>query len=385
MNKDKKIRILVLWQMILISIAAVSIPALITTFQKEFDLTIAQSSIIPIIGTLAGFITNVLLASVSAKMGLKRLNLYFLVIGLIAVSILAFSNNIYFLLIGIVLIGINTAFGLTNTSTIFAHLDIKYQNYGVLHAFFGIGGIIAPAIISFLFLQNISYRYIYYLLMFLFACSAIFVAVSSLVENRKYENIKIKEAFGIIRKSFVIPVLILIAIQAGNEQGIVMWSGNLFGDAFNYSAESATLILSFFWVVFTSTRLLIQFVENKIGKLNTVKLGISLVVVSLSLLLITNKPVFFLLTAAALAPVFPLMQKYSAQKLPPREVGLFNGMVFAFASLGNIVIAGPMGMIGDHNIKFSYLIPIFGALIIIGILFHLAKLKKTGKVQVTTR
>jgi len=138
MNKDKKIRILVLWQMILISIAAVSIPALITTFQKEFDLTIAQSSIIPIIGTLAGFITNVLLASVSAKMGLKRLNLYFLVIGLIAVSILAFSNNIYFLLIGIVLIGINTAFGLTNTSTIFAHLDIKYQNYGVLHAFFGI-------------------------------------------------------------------------------------------------------------------------------------------------------------------------------------------------------------------------------------------------------
>ncbi len=385
MNKDRKLRILVFMQMILISIAAVSIPALITTFQKEFDLTIAQSSIIPIIGTLAGFITNILLASVSAKMGLKRLNIYFLIIGLIASATLAFSSNIYVFLLGIILVGINTAFGLSNTSTIFAHLDIKYQNYGVLHAFFGIGGIIAPAIISFLFINNFSYRFIYYLLMLLFAGSMIFVATSDLIKNRKYENIKIKEAFGIIRKSFVLPVLILIAIQAGNEQGIVMWSGNLFGDVLNYSAESASLILSFYWIVFTLTRLLIQFIENRIGKLNTVKLSIALVVSFLSLLLVTNKSIFFVLIAAALAPVFPLMQKYSAQKLPPREVGLFNGMVFAFASMGNVIIAGSMGVIGNHSIKLSFLIPVFGAMIILGILFHLTNLKKTGKVQVTKK
>jgi len=385
MNKDKKIRVLVLLQMILIAIAAVSIPALITTFQKEFDLTIAQSSIIPIIGTLAGFITNILLATVSAKMGLKRLNLYFLAIGFIACATLAFSNNIYVFLFGIILVGMNTAFGLSNTSTIFAHLDIKLQNYGVLHAFFGIGGIIAPAIISFLLLHSMSYRFIYYLLMLLFAGFFIFVAASSLIENRKYENIKFKEAFGIIRKSFVLPVLILIAIQAGNEQGIVMWSGNLFGNMLNYSAKSASLILSFYWIVFTCTRLFIQFIENRIGKLNTVKLSIAMVISFLSLLLVTNKSIFFVLTAAAIAPVFPLMQKYSAQKLPPREVGLFNGMVFAFASFGNVIIAGSMGLIGDYNIKFSFLVPIFGALIIIGILFHLAKLKRTGKVQVTAK
>jgi len=385
MNKDRKLRILVFMQMILISIAAVSIPALITTFQKEFDLSIAQSSIIPIIGTLAGFITNILLASVSAKMGLKRLNLYFLAIGLIASATLAFSSSIYIFLFGIILVGINTAFGLSNTSTIFAHLDIKYQNYGVLHAFFGIGGIIAPAIISFLFLHNFSYRYIYYLLMFLFAGSFVFVATSNLIENRKYENIKIKEAFGIIRKSFILPVLILIAIQAGNEQGIVMWSGNLFDDVLNYSAESASLILSFYWIVFTLTRLLIQFIENRIGKLNTVKFSIAMVVSFLSLLLITNKPIFFVLIAAALAPIFPLMQKYSAQKLPPREVGLFNGMVFAFASMGNVIIAGSMGVIGDHDIKLSFLIPVFGAVIIIAILFHLTNLKKTGKIKATAK
>ncbi|MCK4979492.1 MAG: MFS transporter, partial [Candidatus Delongbacteria bacterium] len=340
MNKDKKIRIFVLMQMILISIAAVSIPALITTFQKEYNLSIAQSAIIPIIGTMGGIFTNILIASISAKMGLKRLNLYFLGIGLIASATLAFSNNIYIFLLGIILVGINTAFGLTNVSTIFAHIEIKYQNYGVLHAFFGIGGIIAPAIISFLFTHSINYRYIYYLLIVLFAGFLVYVATSNLIENKKYENIKLKEAFSIIRKSFILPVLIIIALQAGSEQGIVMWSGNLLSNVLNYSTESASLFLSFYWIVFTAARLLIQFVEKPLGKLNTVKLSIVLVVSFLALLLVTNSPIFFVLLAAAMGPVFPLMQKYSAQKLPPREVGLFNGMVFAFASMGNVIIAG---------------------------------------------
>jgi len=385
MNKDRKIRILVLMQMIVIAIAAVSIPALITTFQREYDLTIAQSAIIPIISTLAGFITNILITSVSAKMGLKRLNLYFLIIGLIASTTLAFSNNIYIFLSGILLVGINTAFGLTNVSTIFAHLEIKYQNYGVFHAFFGIGGIIAPAIISFLLAHSFNYRYIYYLLMLVFATFIVFVAVSKLIENKKYENIKIKEAFGIIRKSFILPVLIIIALQAGSEQGIVTWSGNLFSDVFNYSAESASLFLSFYWIVFTTARLLIQFVENRIGKLNTVKLSLVLVVCFLALLLVTNNPIFFVLLAAAMAPVFPLMQKYSAQKLPPREIGLFNGMMFAFASMGNVIIAGSMGGLGDYNIKLSYLIPVFCALIILAIIFHLVSLKRSGRVKVSPR
>jgi len=385
MDKDKKIRVLILAQMIALSMAAVSIPALITTFQKEYNLSIAQSAIIPILSTIGGFITNIIIASVSARLGLKRLNLYFLFISLVACVILAFSSNIYLFLFGITLIGISTAFGLTNTSTIFAHIKLKYQNYGVFHAFFGIGGIISPAIISFLLTHNLSYRYIYYFLIVVFLGFIGFVATSSLIENRKYDNIKVKEAFGIIRKSFILPVLIIIVFQAGSEQGIVMWSGNLLSDAMGHSAQSASMLLSFYWIIFTASRLMIQFLEKPLGKLNSVKISSTLAICFLVLLLLTNKPVFFVLLAAAMAPTFPLMQKYSAQKLPPREVGLFNGMVFAFASMGNMLIAGAMGGLGDYNLKLSYTIPIFCALIILALTFHLASLKRSGKVEVSPR
>ncbi|MDP8269467.1 MAG: MFS transporter [Candidatus Tenebribacter davisii] len=385
MDKDRKIRVLILAQMIALSMAAVSIPALITTFQKEYDLSIAQSAIIPIISTLGGFITNVIIASVSARLGLKRLNLYFLLISLFASILLAFSSNIYLFLIGITLIGISTAFGLTNTSTIFAHIKLKYQNYGVFHAFFGIGGIITPAVISVLLKHEINYRYFYYLLVVMFIGFIAYVASTSLIENRKYDNIKFKEAFSIIRKSFVLPVLIIIIFQAGSEQGIVMWSGNLLSDAMGHSVQFASLMLSFYWIVFTISRLMIQFMEKLLGKLNSAKLSSILSIVFLVLLLLSSKPIFFVLLAAAMAPTFPLMQKYSVQKLPPREVGLFNGMVFAFASIGNVIISGSMGVIGDHSINYSYLIPIFCAVVILAITFYLSALKKSGKVKVSPK
>jgi fucose permease len=154
---------------------------------------------------------------------------------------------------------------------------------------------------------------------------------------------------------------------------------------FNFSAYSTSVYPSFYWIVFTFTRFLIKLVEDRLGKLNTVKLSTALTIIFLVLLLSVRSLIFFVLLAAAMAPGFPLMQKYTAQKLPPREVGLFNGMIFAFTSIGNVIIAGSMGGIGDHNIKLSYLIPIFGAVLILMILFYLTKLKKAGLIKVSPK
>ncbi|MFO7895628.1 MAG: MFS transporter [Candidatus Cloacimonadales bacterium] len=385
MLKDKKIRLFAFLQMLLISMLAVTIPALITTFQQVFGLSIAQSSIIPIIGTLGGFVTNLIIAKISAHLGLKRLNQYFLLLGLTASLLLAFTGNLYLFLLGMMLIGINTAFGLTTTSTIFAHIKLQYQNYGLFHAFFGIGGIISPAIISWLLAQNYDYRYIYLFLAASYLGVLLMVSFSQLLENRKYESIKLQEAFAIIKKKFILPVLILIILQAGSEQGIVTWSGNLFQDGLGFPVESAAIFLSIYWIVFTLGRLFIHLLEKRVGKLNSVKICGVLVLSGISLLLWTGQPLFFYLIALGIAPIFPLMQKYSAQKLPEREVGLFNGMVFAAASIGNVTIAGSMGLVADFSLKISYLIPLAAAVVILLIVLHLAKLKRLGIISITPR
>ena len=385
MVKDKKIRILAFMQMLLISMMAVSIPALITTFQKVFNLSIAQSAIIPVIGTVGGFITNLLVARISAHIGLKRLNQYFLLLGILSGFLLGFTRNIYLFLLGMMLIGINTAFGLTTTSTIFAHIKKEFQNYGLFHAFFGIGGIISPAIIGWILNRNYDYEYIYLFLAFIYIIFFIFVSLSNLLENRKYESIRFKEAVAIIKKKFVLPVLILIILEAGSEQGLITWSGNLFQDSIGLSVELSSFYLSLYWIVFTLSRLFTQLLEDKFGKLNTVRFSLIILFIGIITMLVSNQAWLFMIIAMGVAPVFPLMQKYTAQKLPDREVGLFNGLVFASASVGNIIIAGSMGIAADFNLKLSYLIPLAASLISMMIIAYLSRLKRLGIVSVTPK
>jgi MFS family permease len=385
MVKDKKIRILAFMQMLLISMLAVSIPALITTFQKVFNLSIAHSAIIPIIGTVGGFITNLLIARISAHVGLKRLNQYFLLLGILTAFLLSITCNIYLFLFGMMLIGINTAFGLSITSTIFAHIKKEYQNYGLFHAFFGIGGIITPAVIGWILTMNYDYEYIYLFLGVIYVMFFVFITFSDLLENRKYESIKFREAVSIIRKKFVLPVLIMIVLEAGSEQGLVTWSGNLFQDSIGLSVELSSFYLSLYWIVFTISRLFTQFFENKFGKLNTVRFSLSILFVGIITMLISNQAWLFMIIAMGVAPVFPLMQKYTAQKLPDREVGLFNGMVFAASSIGNIIIAGSMGLVADFSLRLSYLIPLTASIISMMIILYLSRLKRLGVVSVTLK
>ncbi len=349
MENDRKTRILVTFQMVTIAMGTLSIPALITTFQDVYNLSISQSAIIPVISTIGGFLTNLIVASFSAGIGLKRLNLIYLFISMVSLIILATTSNLYVFLFGITLIGIATAFGLSNTSTVFAHIDKGLQNYGLFHAFFGVGGIIAPIIISFILTHNISYRFFYGLLAIINLMFFLLVLFSNWIENHSYEQIRLKEAVQILKKPFIIPVLLIFTLQSGSEQGAVMWIGNYFEKIMSIGAESTSLILSIYWIAFTLSRLLVHLVESRLGKLNTTKLFVGIAIASLVLLLATDSTVFFIILAVAVAPVFPMMQKYSAQKLPDRELGLFNGLVFALASMGAVPLSGIIGFLVDSS------------------------------------
>ncbi|MEA1973236.1 MAG: MFS transporter [Candidatus Cloacimonadota bacterium] len=380
MLNDIKTRNLVFFEMILISMSAVSIPALIPTFQYQFGLSISQSALIPIISTVGGFLTNIILSFTASRIGLKKLNLLFLLSGLVGTAILAFSNDIFSFFVGIVINGIAIVVGLTNSSNIFAHLKKENQNYGFYHACFGIGGIIAPAIISVLLHQKYSYQYLFGFVFILYFFTFLIVAFSKIIQNTKYDFIKFTEAVSVLKKKYVSIVILIMVIYAGAEQGSLTWSGNLFADGFGFTKGKASLILSIFWVAFTFGRFVTFYAEKYIGQLRTVYIFTIATILFLVLLIFSQCSFFFIGIALSMSVVFPILQKYTAQRLTPKEVSLFNGLLYAAVNIGGVIISGSMGLIGDYSIRLSYIIPTIANISIIFLILYLHNWnKKTGE------
>lgn len=382
MKENIRLRNFIYLEMIFIGLSAVAIPTLIPTFQAEFNLSIAQSSLIPIVSTIGGFFTSIFLSFFASRIGLKRINILFLIVSLSANLFIMFSQNIYYFFIGMGLNGIAISMGLTNASTMLAHLKKELQNYGFFNASFGIGGVISPAIISLLLANQLSYKILFAGLGLMYFFLIFFVYFSSIIENTKYASIKFAEAISIVKKKYVVIVIIIMVIYGGAEQGIITWSGNLFTDGFGNSKEKASLLVSVFWFVFTFGRIVTQFIEDKIGQLKSVLIFSFASIIWLILLISFGNSFFFVAIAFSMSIIFPVMQKYASQRLSSRDINLFNGILFGVINIANVFITGLMGLIGDVNIKGSYIVPIVVHVMIILLIIHLHKWNKKQNYEI---
>jgi len=370
---QKQIRTFAFLSMIVFSLTANTIAPLMTSIQDGFGISVAKSSIIPILNTIGVMIANLIGSFLIAQIGIKRylsISFFMAIIGSIA---FVFSQNFIILLISVFFIGASTGAGFTSLSTTISHLDKKYQNYGMLNAFFGVGGIIAPFITSYFLAKNLNFRSIYLIYLFLFILLLLYLNTSKMMQNIKYDAIKILEAINILKKKIIIFSLLIFLFYSGTEISVITWAGNLFVDLFDYSKEFSSILLSYFWITFTVGRFLTDWMNNKFTELKTIIYSSILFFISLGVILILKLPYFFILVGLAFGPIFPSIQKFTNQKLPSREVGMFNGLSFASTGLGAMIISTSMGIIADFNMILSFSIPYITFALIIFITVLLQK------------
>ncbi|MDO9577574.1 MAG: MFS transporter [Candidatus Cloacimonadales bacterium] len=367
---------LVFFEMFLASLLANSLAPLVTSYQEQFQLSMAQASLFPVISTLGGVIANLLGTFFIAHIGLRRYNYIFLILMILTFIIFYYVHSVLLLFTALFMFGFSIATGMAVTSTLLSQLPLKYHNFGLYHAFFGLGGIITPGLIGLLLAKNIDYHNIYLLFLAVTVIAVIFLWKARLVPDYKFEKTGFIESLSIIKLRVVYLSLIILILYAGCEMGIVLWSGNLFSQAFHFSKESSALFLSGFWIIFTLGRIFTHQIEKFCGFFKTQYVFISLLLLGLALLLGARWPLAFFLIALGMAPIFPLTQKYAVSHIPKHQIGMFSGVLFGFLGLGNMFIPGAMGLLGNINIYYAFLLPIFLLSIILIVVF---KLKKTAR------
>jgi MFS family permease len=356
---------LAFFEMFLVSMAANALAPLITTFQDQYKLSITTSSLFPVFLSAGGISANFIGTFIISRIGIRKYNFIFLVsLGFTAI-LFYFSNSAALLFAAVFVLGFTTGTGMAVTSTILSHLDHKLQNFGLYHAFFGLGGIITPALIGIILHNKMNYQLIF-ILMFLFAAgTSIFLFFARFLSDHIYEKVPFLKTLSILKMRVVYLSLIILVFYAASEIGMVLWSSNLFIEAFNFTKESSALFLSGFWLIYTLGRVFAQQIESFFKFQKTIIFSVILVFISIIILLWQGWPVAFWFAALGMAPIFPITQKYVLQHIDKSKAGMFNGMLFGFLGIGNIILPGLMGVLGGINIYYAFFIPIASMLVIL--------------------
>jgi fucose permease len=350
--------------MIITSMIPNFIPPLMKYFQVNYDITISQSSALPLLNSAGAMLSNIFGGFLLSKIHFRKYFLFSYLLGISGMFLFAFSKTFLLLSLAGFILGVSVSSTILVLTAIFTHFDEELQNYGFFHGMFGVGGIISPIIIGFFLNKDFSPHYLLIFHALIMAVIGIIVYKKSIFENTEYDPIHFSEIPNIIGKKIIIIPIIIFLLYAGTEKGIVTWSSNLFVDGFEYSQGFSAFLISTLWIFFTFARLITDTISKRIGEIKLVVISSFGALSSLILLLTLQNWIFYIFLGLFIGPIFPALQKASNRKIPKREISIFSGIMYFSTGIGGISVTYFMGLLGDINILGAYIIPIFTILII---------------------
>ncbi|MBI9097201.1 MAG: MFS transporter [Spirochaetaceae bacterium] len=375
---DKYIRNIILFGHFTVAVAINTLAPLLPTLQAKLGMTIFQSSAIPTAMTISVMVANLLMGVLIAHLGQKKVLILSLIIVMSGTIVGYFANSFILILISFSLIGFACGASFTGLSTIYAGLPIKFQNFGLYHAFFGIGGMITPLLVSFWIKNGRDYHELFFLQTLIVLIALILVMSARSLKNIQYKNFRFREMFSVISSPFIRLGILVLAVYASVEVGCVTWNANMSTDGYGLTPATAGYILSSFWLLFTLSRIFADFIARKIGSV-TLSVSCSLLTIAvISLWILGVSPYLSPLLGLLLGPVFPVMQKYINNHLAPEQKGLFNGLSYASTGLTATMIIPIMGSLGDISMIGAFL-PV--PLVLLVLVFLIGQVKKKTPVE----
>jgi MFS family permease len=285
---------------------------------------------------------------------------------LIVISMLLFFSKTLSLFFILYLLG-GYLLGVTYVQASENILECKVKNKDriltVAFSFFPIGAIIAPVISSQLVKNNISWRFVYIIIM-LIIFFVMFLLIFLTRKNKyastynKREKIVLKEIFADQSKNiYFVTVFIVLVIYCVSESVVAAWAPTFFRLSKNMPLQSAAITVSFFQLFIIAGRMSISFFA---GKIKAEKIMILLTIFStLSILLIifsnTELHVFLSISFAGIgfSGMYPLLIS-SGSTIYEKGRGFLASLLFAAAYLGKSVTPFIIRAIARYDLVLSF-------------------------------
>ncbi|MDK2900426.1 MAG: hypothetical protein PWQ45_968 [Thermosipho sp. (in: thermotogales)] len=341
------------------ALLANSIAPLMPVFQEKLNATVAFSTFIPVVNTAGTTIFSFIISFFINKLGLKKTHFIGHLFLLSSLLILSFLESLKFILLGVFLLGSGLSIIFTSSTTFLSHF--KDPKFGIVHGFFGLGGILSPMFVSLFLKSGISYKYLY----LIYLSFVIFLFIWNM--NMKFPDIKIDENSFSSSKPYLKPLFYITVLSlffySASEISTATWAPNLFLN-FGFTKQQAALFLSIFWGLFTFSRFLMDFLLKFVNYRLYVLTITSLSFIFLSLLIVLKIPFLFYLFGLSMGAIFPLIQRNANIKLDKSEVGFLNGITYSATGIGSLLFISLMGYISKFSIRAMFVVPIIGLAVV---------------------
>jgi fucose permease len=227
-----------------------------------------------------------------------------------------------------------------------------------LHAFYGIGAMVSPLIMSALIVNDLNWRWGFVLI----GCVQILLALyftrnleswpSSLLYNHREngDQATVSSMKTLVMISVWLGILVFF-FSTGVEIAVGQWSFTLFTEARGESIARAGFWISLFWGSLTVGRIIFGFITDRIGATRLLRLGFVGMMVGISLLWwnYINLVGFIGLALIGfwMAPVFPVMIGLSPDRYGQKHAANAIGFQVASAYLGGALIPALIGIVAD--------------------------------------
>lgn len=357
----------------------VIIPKLIDTY----NLNLTQASAFHYVPMIFIAFSGLFLGYLADKWGRKTT----IIVGLLIFSIACFlfatgSSFLYFLtLLG--LIGI--AIGLFKTGALALIGDISSSGkehtatMNKVEGFFGIGAIVGPAVVSYLLISGVSWKYLY-------ICAGALCVVLCLVAlktkypvmiKRSEGQINLKNSLTVMKDPYAIGFSLAVALYVATEVAIYVWMPTLLADYDGSLIWLATYALTIFFVLRAGGRFLGVWVLKHLSWQSVIfwfSLAVFLCYLGTAILGVNAAVVLLPLSGLFMSVIYPTLNSKGISHFHPSKHGAVAGVILFFTAVSAAISPLLMGIVSDfygHVAYGFYLATFFSALLALAAIYNL--------------
>jgi DHA1 family quinolone resistance protein-like MFS transporter len=357
----------------------VIIPELINTY----NLNLTQASAFHYIPMIFIAFSGLFLGYLADKWGRKVTIVTGLIIFSIACFLFSVGQSFFYFLFLLALIGI--AIGLFKTGALALIGDISSSTkehtatMNKVEGFFGVGAIVGPAIVSYLLVTGVSWKYLY------IAAGVICILLCIVAMRTKYpvtknvteDKINLKSSFKLMKDPYALGFSLAIALYVATEVAIYVWIPTLLGDYTGSMVWLATYALTIFFVLraggrFLGVWMLKHFSWQKV--MFWFSLAVFLCYLGTALVGVDAAVVLLPLSGLFMSMIYPTLNSKGISCFPKSKHGAVAGVILFFTAVSAAISPLLMGIVSDlfgHVSYGFYLATFFSALLVFAAIYNL--------------